>query len=331
MKQYQNLLRECMEFGTEEGNRTKYAAKVLVGAMLRFDLRKRFPMMTLRQQPVKAGFAEMIGMWRGVTSAAEFRALGCGFWDGNANENEAWLANPFRKGEDDLGPVYGAQWRKWQAFKFIATDPDGDLEGQRRGAKLNQHMFDTDWKYIASDFTDEHTVYRKEIDQLRNCFEKILSNPDDRRILMHAWNPAVMDEIALPACHLLYEFIPSRTNKTLSLVVFIRSWDLYLGAPANITNAALMLETMARLTGLQAAELVIQAANAHIYENSYNNVNILLERDPIDCPTRLAISDDVPSEVHPDNWQYFDRAHPSHFKIEGYESHPALERVAMAV
>ncbi|WP_288754706.1 thymidylate synthase, partial [uncultured Pseudomonas sp.] len=111
MKQYLDLVRDVIENGTLQENRTGIRTISLPGAMLRFDLQKGFPAITTRKLAFKSAIGEMVGFLRGVRNAGQFRELGCKVWDQNANENAQWLANPFRQGHDDLGEIYGVQWR----------------------------------------------------------------------------------------------------------------------------------------------------------------------------------------------------------------------------
>ena len=128
MKQYLELVRDVIENGTLQGNRTGVRTISLPGAMLRFDLQKGFPAITTRKLAFKSAIGEMVGFLRGVKNAGEFRELGCKVWDQNANENAQWLANPFRQGDDDLGEIYGVQWRKWPAYKQIPLSNTAAIE-----------------------------------------------------------------------------------------------------------------------------------------------------------------------------------------------------------
>jgi len=104
MKQYLDLVRSILETGSWQENRTGIRTITMPGAMLRFDLQEGFPAVTTKKLAFKSAIGEMIGFLRASRSAADFRALGCKVWDANANENAAWLANPYREGVDDLGP-----------------------------------------------------------------------------------------------------------------------------------------------------------------------------------------------------------------------------------
>jgi thymidylate synthase len=288
MKQYQGAMRSILGEGTWQENRTGIdSIKMPYPIVMYFNMRDGFPALTGRRAAYKSSFAELIGFMRGYTSAADFRELGCKFWDQNANENAHWLANPFRKGEDDLGDVYGAQWRRWPAYKSFVYPME---------PAVIENLLSTGWKPLVSDIgfgnTVEHIVYHKEIDQLGDCIRTLIKNPNDRRILFHAWNPAKLDEIALPACHLLYQFVPC--GRTLNLSLTLRSNDFPLGAPANIMEAAALLHIVAHLTGFKAGWLTTISNDAHIYRNQMDMVNEYLERPTQDLP-KLVISDRVPT------------------------------------
>ena len=113
MKQYLDLLQKVLDEGEWQQNRTGVPTKRIDGAMLEFDLTQGFPAITSKKLAFNAVKGELLGFIRGYDNAAAFRNLGCKVWDQNANENAAWLNNPHRKCTDDLGRIYGQQWRGW--------------------------------------------------------------------------------------------------------------------------------------------------------------------------------------------------------------------------
>ena len=126
----------------------------------------------------------------------------------------------------------------------------------------------------------EQVLLYKAVDQLRQCLDTIMENPTDRRILFHAWNPAKLDEIALPACHLLYQFIPNAAKREISLCLYIRSNDVGLGTPFNLTEGAALLHLVGRLTGYAPRWFTYFIGDAHIYENQLDMLNEQLTREP---------------------------------------------------
>jgi len=115
MQQYLDVCRKALA-GQFKENRTGVPTVGYTGDMMKFDLSKGFPVVTTKKFAFKACIAEMLCFLRGYTNASSFRAIGCKVWDDNANKNETWLANPFREGKDDLGPIYGKQARAWQTY-----------------------------------------------------------------------------------------------------------------------------------------------------------------------------------------------------------------------
>lgn len=213
MKAYHDNLRFILDNGAWKTNRTQYATKMVPGLTMRFDLRQGFPAVTTKRLAFKSVIGELVGFLRAARSAADFRALGCKVWDQNANENQQWLANPWREGEDALGDVYGAMWREWPGYERVS---ELDPNFKERCAYLEANG----WQQIAklSGYQDpDDRLYYKAIDMLGDCVRKIILEPDDRRILFHAWNPARLHGMALPPCHLLYHFLPNKDTKELSL------------------------------------------------------------------------------------------------------------------
>ena len=317
MKQYLELVRDVIDNGALQQNRTGVRTLSRPGAMLRFDLREGFPAVTSRKLAFKSAIGEMVGFLRSVNNAAEFRALGCKVWDQNANENAQWLANPFRQGEDDLGEIYGVQWRQWPGYKRIPTSNPAAIAKAEAGG----------FRAIARDEEDGQAfvILYKAIDQVRQCLDTIVNDPGSRRILFHGWNCAQLDEMALPPCHLLYQFHPNVDTRELSLTLYIRSNDLGLGTPFNLTEGAALLSLFARLTGYTPRWFTYFIGDAHVYENHLDMLNEQLNREPLPAP-KLVISDRVPAfadtGVYAPEW--LEQIEPSDFWLEGYEHHPPL-------
>ncbi|KIU47094.1 MULTISPECIES: thymidylate synthase [Pseudomonas] len=317
MKQYLELVRDVIENGTLQGNRTGVRTISLPGAMLRFDLQKGFPAITTRRLAFKSAIGEMVGFLRGVKNAGEFRELGCKVWDQNANENAQWLANPFRQGHDDLGEIYGVQWRQWPAYKRIPLSNPAAIElAQSNGfVKIAE----------AEEEGEAFVVLYKAIDQIRQCIDTIHNDPGSRRILFHGWNCAQLDEMALPPCHLLYQFHPNVETKEISLTLYIRSNDLGLGTPFNLTEGAALLSLVGRLTGYTPRWFTYFIGDAHVYENHLDMLTEQLKREPLAAP-KLVISDRVPeyakTGVYEPEW--LEKIEPSDFSLEGYEHHAPM-------
>jgi len=283
MLNYLELLRRVRTTGTEHHNRTGITTRRISGAHLQFDLRDGFPLVTTKRVPFKSIVAELIGFLRGVDNASAFRDLGTKIWDQNANETPAWITSAHRKGRDDLGRIYGVQWRRWAA-------PHG-------------------------------SSYGPHVDQLQNALETIKHQPDSRRIIVNAWNPAEIDQMALPPCHVLWQVMPDATNKALDLCVYLRSWDLFLGGPFNIASYALLTELLATATGYDARTLNIFAADVHVYENHFAAVDEQLTRKETSMPMlRITESSRAQSPLH---W-LTEVLQPQDIELLDYNPQPAI-------
>ena len=202
------------------------STRSLFGRSLTLDLREGFPALTAKRMNLKASVAETLCFLAGDDNAAAFRARGCNFWDANAG-SAYWMANPNRRGTDDLGRIYGVQWRHWNG-----TDGQGKP---------------------------------RVVDQLQALLNGLRSDPYGRRHLVTAWQPAELDQMALPPCHVLFQ-VYCHVDGGISLQMYQRSCDLFLGVPFNITGYALVLEILAALTGRYAKELTLVFGDLHVYE-----------------------------------------------------------------
>lgn len=276
-EQYLNLIRNILENGSVQHNeRTGKDCYFYHGELLKFDLSTgKFPVLTTKKMAVKSMIGELLGFIRGIDNAADFRDLKCKFWDANANESKDWLANPNRKGEDDLGRIYGVQARDWQAH-------DGSS-----------------------------------VDQLKNVIDKLSQGIDDRRLIVTHWNPGEIDLMALPPCHMFYQF--GIRDGHLDLVMYQRSCDVPLGVPMNIASYALMLLLVARITGLKPGVFNHMLWNIHIYEDQMPDINTQLEREPFEAP-ELWINPEIKTLEDLETW-----VTPDDFKLVNYRHHDAVK------
>ena len=329
MKQYLALVEDILANGSWQNNRTGIRTLSLPGAMLKFDLQQGFPAVTTKKLAFKSAIGELVGFLRAYRSAADFRTLGCKVWDQNANENAQWLNNPYRLQEDDLGPVYGVQWRQWPAYKLI------DLEAPNSAAQIDDALARGYQRIGVIDDGSTgkagQVVLYKAIDQLRQCLDTLINDPGNRRILFHGWNWAQIEEMALPPCHLLYQFLVDATRREISLCLYIRSNDVGLGTPFNLTEGAALLHLLGRLTGNTPRWFTYFIGDAHIYENHLDMLRQQLEREPYAAP-RLILSDRIPDYAQTGRYEpeWLERIEPDDFSLEGYQHHAPLT-AAMAV
>lgn len=313
MENYLTLNCNVLAHGDLRPNRTDDPTLSVFGRILDFDLREAFPVVAAKYVPLDKVVAELVGFIRGVTSAADFRDLGTKIWDENANKNEDWLRNPHRRGHDDLGPIYGEQWRRWESTKTLRT---GDLNfAQRRDAYI------ADGYEVLGTLTYDGgglLVLRKYIDQLQELIDGIKRDPNGRRHKVTAWNPAIMKEVALPPCHDGFQCYVD--GGYLDMQMTQRSADLYLGVPFNISSYAALLHVIAHLTGKTARHLRMVLGDTHIYTSHLKAEEIMLARPALHNATKL----------HLDPFSSLDTLTTAHFHFDNYVSHPALP-VKMAV
>ncbi len=247
--QYLNLVREIINTGVERPDRTGIGTRSVFGRQLRFDLRHYFPLLTTKRVFWRGLAEELLWFVAGSSNAKLLSDKGVHIWDGNGSReflNSRGLAD---YPEGQLGPVYGWQWRHFGA-KYRGCDEDYTGEG---------------------------------VDQLAEVIHKIKTNPTDRRIIMSAWNPADLDAMALPPCHMFCQFYVA--DGRLSCQMYQRSCDMGLGVPFNIASYALLTRMIAHVCDLQPGEFIHTLGDAHVYLNHIEPLMEQLERTPGRFPT----------------------------------------------
>ena len=152
-----------------------------------------------------------------------------------------------------------------------------------------------------------------EIDQLKNIIERIKKDPYDRRLVISAWNPAEIDQMALPPCHMLFQFFVA--NGKLSLAMTQRSCDMFLGVPFNIASYALLLSMVAHVTDLEPDEVILTLNDAHIYHNHFEQVQEQISREPYPLP-KLWLNPEIKD---------IDKFTMDDIKLENYQYHPPIK------
>ena len=223
MKQYLDLLDFILCQGSEKEDRTGVGTLSTFGYQMRFNLQEGFPLITTKKLHFKSIVYELLWFLRGDTNIKWLNDNGAvRIWNEWADEN------------GDLGPVYGKQWRSFEAKGLY-------------------------------------------IDQIAEVIEQIKVNPNSRRHIVSAWNPAEIDEMALPPCHILFQFYVNAGK--LSCHMYQRSADVFLGVPFNIASYALLTHMVAHVTGLEVGDFVHTFGDVHIYKNHIEQVKLQLSRE----------------------------------------------------
>ena len=248
--QYISLIRDILEYGEMvEGRNGK--AKTVFGAAMHFDLSEQtIPILTTKKVAWKTCAKELFWFMQGKTSNELLRSQNVHIWDGNASREFLDSRGLQNLVENDLGPVYGHQWRHFNAPYTTCT-----ADYSNKGVDQLQYI----------------------INSLKDPVERY-----SRRLVMSAWNPQQLDEMALPPCHILAQF--NVLGNKLSCSLYQRSGDVGLGVPFNIASYSLLTHILAKHCGLEAAEFVYYLGNAHIYDDHIEELKIQQEREPYIFP-----------------------------------------------
>lgn len=285
MKPYLDLCRHVMEHGTFKMDRTKTGTKSVFGYQMRFDLSEGFPLLTTKKVHLKSIIHELLWFIRGDT-------------------NIKYLVN------HDV--------RIWNEWPYEAFKRSSDYQGESMEAYVNKIKTDANF---ANKYGDLGPVYGAQwrqfngVDQLQFILDEIKNNPQSRRMILSAWNPADINKMALPPCHTLIQFYVA--DNKLSLQLYQRSADIFLGVPFNIASYALLLMMVAQVSGLEVGEFVHTLGDAHIYQNHFDQIKLQLSREPRKRPVMI---------LNPEVRSLFDFTYDD-FKLKDYDPHPAIKGV----
>ena len=297
--QYLDLVEQILAEGDDRMDRTGTGTRALFGKTLDIDLRKGFPAVTTKKLAWKSVKAELIWFLEGSGDERRLAEITHGTRD--AEKTTIWTENanapywkPKAKYPGDLGRVYGVQWRHYK--------------------KYTEKTF-----YSMADEEMVTTVKPAgEIDQLMELIEKLKNNNTDRRMIMTAWNPAELDQMALPPCHMLAQFFVAKGE--LSCQMYQRSVDVMLGLPFNIASYALLTHMLAHICNLKVGRLIMNLGDVHIYKNHLEGAELQLERVPTEAP-QLELNREI---THINEFALSD------FHLEGYNPQESI-KLDMAV
>jgi thymidylate synthase len=256
--QYLNNIRHILDNGVWECGRNG-RTKSVFGQMSRFSLKNgTIPLLTTKKTAWKTCLKELLWFIRGETNNNILTSQGVHIWDANGSREFLDSRGLTDYEVNELGPIYGRQWRSF-------NEP-----------------------YIPQIYQTNNTgiVSTKGVDQLQYIIDQ-LQNPEtrnSRRLIMTAWNPCQLDQMALPPCHILCQFNVHDTNK-LSCALYQRSSDKFLGEPFNIASYSFLTHLIAKHCGLEAFEFVHFIGNGHIYENAIDACQLQITRTPHPFPT----------------------------------------------
>lgn len=329
MKKYLDIMSDILQYGTEkvperklEGGRKLDSGTIgLPNQFFSHNMKDGFPLLTTKKMGLKNIAIELEGFIKGVTSKKWYRDRGCNIWNEWANPKEVenfYYENYVRHYQknkncsnidsdappplnsikkylqqsiDDLGPIYGYQWRSFNKTYSGQNEDDGDFNNY--------------------------------VDQLKNVVDTLNSNPNDRRMVCSAWNPNQLHLMGLPACHI--SWVVTVYNNKLHLCWTQRSCDYLLGVPYNIASYALLLTLLAKHAKLEPGNLSGVLIDCHLYNNQIEIAKEQLTRTPKTLPT-LEILEQNKDEP----WDFWKWNH-SQIKLHNYLPHPPLEKVEVVV
>lgn len=287
MRQYLDFLNYILETGTKKDDRTSTGTISRFGYQMRFDLSNGFPLLTTKKIHLKSIIHELL-----------------------------W----FIKGDTNIRYLVMNDVRIWNDWPYVTYQKSSEYQNETMEDFIEKIKNDAKF---ALKYGDLGPVYGRQwrgfegksqtVDQLKWVIDEIKRNPNSRRLIVNSWNAALIDEMALPPCHAMFQFYV--VDNKLSCQLYQRSADAFLGVPFNIASYALLTMMIAKVTGLEVGEFIHTFGDCHIYLNHLDQVNLQLSRTPRALPMML-IKRDVKSI---DDFQYED------FELINYQPHPAIK------
>ena len=306
---YLDLMQQILDEGDFKGDRTGTGTYSHFGAQLRFDLQQGFPLLTTKKVPFGLIKSELLWFLHGDTNIRFLLQHNNHIWD-------EWAFARFVASKDYTGPDMTNFGQRRLA------DPEFAKQYQEQMALFDQRILaDADF---AAAYGTLGNVYGRQwrawetsrgetIDQLGDVIAQIRTHPDSRRLIVSAWNPEDVPTMALPPCHTLFQFYVN--DGKLSLQLYQRSADMFLGVPFNIASYALLTHMVAHETGLAVGDFIHTFGDAHIYSNHIEQVKLQLSRTPKQAPTLW---------LNPDKKSVFDYD-MADIKLENYDPAPAIK------
>ncbi|MSD83186.1 thymidylate synthase [Lactobacillus curvatus] len=306
---YLDLARTILETGHYKEDRTNTGTYSLFGYQMRFDLNEGFPLLTTKKVPFGLIKSELLWFLKGDSNIRYLLQHNNHIWD-------EWAFERYIQSADYTGPDmtdFGHRAQNDAAFNAIYRDQMQQFNDRI----LNDAGFAKQYGELGDIYGKQWRAWQtrsgETIDQIKNVIEQIKTNPDSRRLIVSAWNPEDVPNMALPPCHTMFQFYVN--DGRLSCQLYQRSGDVFLGVPFNIASYALLTHLIAHETGLEVGEFIHTLGDAHIYSNHVEQVKTQLER-PIHTAPQLWLN--------PDKTSIFD-FDIADIKLENYEAEPAIK------
>ena len=303
MKQYLDLLREIKQNWIERNDRTWTWTIGIFGMQAKYNLADWFPLVTTKKTFLRWIIVELIWLIRGETNIKYLVDRDVHIWD-------EWPFQNYLK-ENNLEEKFPKYSEKWLEEKKNFTEKIKNLAESDEFVKKYWDLWPVYWKQWRN-FNWEN------IDQLKNAVELIKNNPENRRIIVSAWNPAEIEEMLLPPCHCFFQFNVDTKNKKLNLQLYQRSADMFLWVPFNIASYSALLLLISKITWLKPGVFTHTLWDAHTYKNHLEQVDLQLSREPFSLP-ELNILKEIK------NLEDLEKLEWSDFELKDYKSHEAIK------
>lgn len=254
MKQYLQMCQDILDKGSKRSDRTNTGTISLFGYQTRYDLQEGFPLLTTKKMALRIVAEELLWFIKGDTNIKYLV-------DRNVNIWNEWPYEAFKKSEDFHG-------ESLEEFIEMIKSKKADDPFVIKYGELGP-VYGKQWRNFNG------------VDQLTKLIENLKNNPFSRRHILSSWNPAEVDDMALPPCHTLMQFYVSSDQKRLSCQLYQRSGDVFLGVPFNIASYALLTHMIAQVCGYEVGEFIHTIGDAHIYLDHIDVVKTQLTREPL--------------------------------------------------
>lgn len=296
--QYLNLIKSILNTGSHKEDRTGTGTLGVFGTQLRFSLKDNtLPLLTTKKMFTRGIIEELLFFIRGETDTKKLEEKGVNIWKGNTSREFLDKRGLTYLPEGSLGKGYGFQWRNFggteEVFAYKKYFANGSEQVQNP----------------SSSFKDG-------TDQLQNALNLIKNDPTSRKIIVSAWNPQQLKEMALEPCHMMFQF--QVDNGKLNLHWYQRSVDTFLGLPFNIASYAILNMLFAKAAQLEPGDLVFSGGDTHIYKNHIHQALEQVQREPYQFP-KLNINASINSIEDMESLSF------ENFVVENYNSHPAIK------
>lgn len=289
MNQYLDFLRHILNNGVKKDDRTNTGTISVFGYQMRFDLNEGFPLLTTKKVHLKSIIHELLWFISGDTNIKYLVD----------NDIRIWNEWPYEKYKKS------SEYQNESMEDFVLKIKE-DEEFAKKWGDLGP-VYGRQWRHFEGK--------DKVVDQLARVIEEIKINPNSRRLIVNSWNAPLIDEMALPPCHMMFQFYVN--NNKLSCQLYQRSADAFLGVPFNIASYSLLTMMVAKICNLELGEFVHTMGDAHIYLNHLDQVNLQLSREPRKLPKMIIHG----NQKTIDDFKYED------FELVDYNPHKAIKGV----